>query len=202
MDVKKFQSKRPYLYHLTSDKNLANILKGKLLLSTKEIVKLSKTSDEILRRKRPVHITIEKGEIFFHIRDQRPISEKLLSGCLLDGLTLEEYYELLNERVFWWPTIDRLTKHFNRYAFEKPKIICVKTFELFDINAENIEFSRLNSGALRANSYLDGKAPGRGRSTFAPADKFDYGIGSVAEVTFLNQCKLPTKIQILQTPPK
>lgn len=200
MDIKEFQKKRPCLYHLTSNKNLTNISSGKLLFSTKQIVKLTKTSDEILRKKRTNHITIGDGETTFDIRDQRPISEKLLRGCLLDGMTLEEYYELLNERVFWWPTLDRLSRHFNKYAFEKPKIICVKTSELFEVNPDNVEFSRLNSGALRANSYLNGKAPDRGRSTFVAADKFEYGIGGVAEVTFLNQCKLPIKICILDNP--
>ena len=42
------------------------------------------------------------------IRDQKPMSDAALRRCLQDGMTPEEWYRLLNGRVFFWPTRSRL----------------------------------------------------------------------------------------------
>ncbi|MBA7553807.1 hypothetical protein ES705_46406 [subsurface metagenome] len=89
-------------------------------------------------------------------------------------------------------TIDRLKRHFNRYEGESPIILRFDTREIHDLN-DSIEYCRLNSGATRANSFLGGIAPKRGKDTFLPIDKFPFRVGQVAEVTVPYKCTIPIK---------
>lgn len=202
MEINNFIKKRPYLFHLTSKDNIKNIISTKKLYSTKCIVETTECPEpnKILKEKRMEHKIIKHNDITYMLRDQKPISEKLLKGCLEEGMTFEQYYEMLNERVFWWPTIDRLTRHYSRYESEKPKIIRVSTESVYKLNKSKIEFSHLNSGALRANPYLKGKSPKRGYNTFVIPSKFNYSTSKVAEVTFLWDCLLPDEIYISNSP--
>src|SRR5262245_53924072 len=44
------------------------------------------------------------------IRDNKPLLESRLSGCLEDGLAPEDWYRLLNQRAFFWLTRKRVDK--------------------------------------------------------------------------------------------
>jgi len=95
--------------------------------------------------------------------------------------------------------VDRLWKHYTRYANEKPIILRVSTEEVFACNGEP-KFCRLNSGATRANSYLGGIPPERGANSFLKASAFNLPIRDVAEVTFEKSCQLPSVVQFDYTP--
>jgi hypothetical protein len=189
MDLQKFIDQRPYLYHLTSEVNATNIIATKRLLSANQLITMAGVADidTIKRTKRTQHLnlTVDGKEIL--LRDQRPISEKALSKCLTNGWAVGDFLYHLNERIFMWPTLDRLWKHFNRYENEKPVIFRFTTKDILEAN-HNVKFSRLNSGATRANSHLGGKAPERGLNTFLNAEQFILPLREVAEVTFENYC--------------
>lgn len=203
MKLEEFITKKAFLYHLTDRANFDKIKADKELLSTEAIVNLSSLDDntksEFLSQRRKSHETIEIGEHKYHIRDQRPISPLNLVKCLTTGFSVKDFFRMLNNRVFFWPTIKRLNSHYKRYARENPIIIMVSTDELLKINPHS-EFCRLNSGATRSNSHLKGAPPERGNGTFLPAEEFKYTVGKVAEVTFPNNCKLPNKIYTGETP--
>lgn len=110
-----------------------------------------------------------------------------MAKCLTDGWNVGDFLYHLNDRVFMWPTLDRLWRHFNRYKSEKPVIFRFPTRELISLNP-HVQFCRLNSGATRANSYLGGKPPERGANTFLSAEKFGLSVRDVAEVTFQKYC--------------
>ncbi|MEL7585262.1 MAG: hypothetical protein AAGU19_01025 [Prolixibacteraceae bacterium] len=191
MDIQNFIRNRPYLYHLTSTENAERIIDQKRLFCTNELIRMS--GDElhlpIQRQKRSTHYELKIDGISYFLRDQRPISTKALGKCLTDGWTVGDFLYHLNDRVFMWPTLDRLWRHFNRYEAEHPVIFRFPTDALFAINP-HVEFCRLNSGATRANSYLGGKPPARGAQTFLPADRFEFTVGNVAEITFQKQCDI------------
>jgi hypothetical protein len=195
MKIEDFINKRPFLYHLTDVRNLELIKTNGLLLSTKSIVDKSRmdTNDKIsfIRNRRQFHSTVEIDNQTYFIRDQKPISLTNLQKCLTNDWSTGDFLQHLNSRVFFWPTIARLERHYNRYQTEKPVIIKVSSRLLLELNP-NADFCRLNSGATRSNSYLDGAPPKRGIETFLPADMYDNTVGSVAEVTFPNHCQLPT----------
>lgn len=194
MDLEKFIEQRPYLYHLTSKANSANIIKRRLLFSANQLITDSKLADlqKMKREKRFEHFSLNVGGTEIMLRDQRPISEKALSKCLTDNWLIGDFLYHLNDRVFMWPTEDRLFRHFKRYAHEEPIIFRFLTRAILEVNPD-AKFCRLNSGATRANSYLEGKAPDRGPNTFLSATDFNLPVRAVAEVTFIDKCFLPSK---------
>jgi len=189
MDLEKFIAKNPYLYHLTSATNAANIIKQRQLFSANELITLS--GDDRLqgfkREKRKQHLELTVCGTTISIRDQQPISPVALPKCLTDGWKIADFLYHLNDRVFMWPTEKRLWSHFKRYESEKPVIFRFSTREMLAANP-HVKFCRLNSGATRANSYLGGKAPERGPHTFQTINDYRLPVGSVAEVTFEGQC--------------
>jgi len=201
MDIDKFIEQRPYLYHLTSVENSKRIIQEKILVSTNELIDMSGNPDyfDIKRKRRIGHQEIVIGNKIYSLRDQRPISELALSKCLTHNWKVPDFLEHLNDRVFMWPTLDRLERHYNRYQNENPVIFRFPTNEIIALNP-NVKFCRLNSGATRANSYLGGKAPDRGPETFLPAPNYNLSIGSVAEVTFEQRCNIDCDFAIASNP--
>lgn len=192
MEIEEFVSKRPYLYHLTSAKNVENIIETGKLYSTSKIISMSNEAHnkELNNQKRDSSLVLIVKNKEYHIRDQKPISITVLSRCLTDGWKYTDFIGFLNKRVFFWPTINRLERHFNTYVAEKPIILRFNTQHLLELNS-HAQFCRLNSGATRCNSHLGGNAPERGSKTFLSALEYNLGIGTVAEVTFPGECTLP-----------
>jgi hypothetical protein len=201
IDLKLLPQKRPYLYHLTSKSNLPSIVSTKTLLSTS--VLLGQADDPSvnshLRVRRKNILQIEIGGRPVLIRDQRPLSEKALLKCLDGGLSPEDYYELLNDRVFLWVTLPRLSRHHDRYVSEDPVLLRFSTAAILQLNP-NVEFSRINSGATRANSRLGGIASRRGRATFQLAEDYVYKVSSIVEVTVRQRCFLPDRFEWASNP--
>jgi hypothetical protein len=201
MNIEKFIEKRPYLYHLTSSSNANLIIAEKRIYSANELIRMSKDEQHlpIQRKKRTNHYLLYINGNAYSLRDQKPISEKALAKCLTDGWEVSDFLYHLNNRVFMWPTLDRLRRHFNRYKEEKPVIFRFPTEKLLAINS-HVLFCRLNSGATRANSYLGGKAPARGRQSFLPADQFQHAVREVAEVTFPKYCDISMDLAYSSSP--
>jgi hypothetical protein len=203
MNIEEFIEKREFLYHLTDRRNFEIIRTNGILLSTKSIIARSNLSitdqQDFLRNKREEHSQIVIDNNSFHIRDQRPINIKNLIKTLTHGLSAYDFIEILNNRVFFWPTISRLSRHYERYSFENPIILKVATRSLISLNM-NSEFCDINSGATRSHPKWNGGPPPRGLDTFLSHDRVNYSINKVAEVTFPDHCLLPRSIFISDTP--
>lgn len=201
MEIEDFIQRRPFLYHLTDRRNLRSIIEEEELLSTQRIVELSGIAyaNEFLRTKRDDHFEILVGDIVYHIRDQQPINMNVLARSLTTGCSTDDFIYLLNGRVFFWPDVSRLERHFERYESEEPIIIRVSTADIFGINNPP-QFSKINSGATRCHPYYGGNAPTRGHNTFQVADVYNDIPRSVAEVTFIGSCSLPKTICTSNTP--
>lgn len=201
MDLEKFIRERPYLYHLTSASNAQLIIEKRQLFSTNELLRMAEDESvlEVSYKRRVGHYEVKINGASYFLRDQRPISEKALAKCLTDNWSVGDFLHHLNDRVFMWPTLDRLWKHFTRYEEEKPVIFRFPTQDLIALNP-HVLFCRLNSGATRANSYLGGKPPSRGAQSFLPAASFDFAVRDVAEVTFPKSCNLGVDISFSTAP--
>lgn len=193
MDIDKFAKLRPYLYHLTDSRNINSIVTQKKILSTKKIITDSSTPNKkkYLSSRRPEHDLIKINGFDFHIRDQRPISALVLGRSLTNNWTVGDFLAHLNKRVFFWPTLNRLTRHYDRYQNEHPVILRFNTKEILELNPD-AEFCHLNSGATRCSSHWQGNAPERGEDTFLIADAYQKKPATVAEVTIPEYCDLPT----------
>lgn len=82
------------------------------------------------------------------IRDQKPLRERNLQN-LLDGMTLEEYYRLLNGKTFFWVRKERLVRLLNARAYRKRShsVLTIDTKSLVSKHEKDIWFSHINSGA-------------------------------------------------------
>lgn len=203
MHIAKFVLSRPYVYHLSNRHNLEFILETGILYSTEEIANIVKleSKGEFLTTRRRGCINLSRGKRSFHVRDQDPLSEVILSKCLETGWTIPKYVALLNSKVFFWPTVGDLEKHYARYERVKEDLIILRlnTEELFSVNKQQPKFCHLNSGGPRASSWHDGKGSPRGSTTFRVADEYPFGPSTVREVTFERSCKLPS-IMIAKKP--
>ncbi|MFB9841106.1 DUF7002 family protein [Mucilaginibacter ginsenosidivorans] len=201
MNIDRFITLRPYLYHLTDRDNLPLILEYGKLLSTKKIIELSGNAAyvHINTARRSTHKKIVIGDRVFSIRDQKPISEKNLVKCLTDGWDCARFYDHLNDRVFMWSKPEYLNNHYKTYEHEGPIILRFNTDSILAANP-HVKFCRLNSGATRSSSHHNGAPPPRGIDTFQPAETFDFLPSQVKEVTFENECILTGDIYVSDSP--
>jgi len=144
------------------------------LLSTSALLDLFETQGEerfsIESEHRPNSVPIEHpiyGRAI--IRDQKPMRESALNNCLID-MTAREWFELLNGKVFFWPTRERLMRLLAARAYRnKPHcVLTIRTERLIAAKLENIKLSPINSGSTLYNPQP------RGSRTFLPLDKYPY----------------------------
>jgi hypothetical protein len=103
------------------------------------------------------------------IRDQIPMTESALEKCLIK-LTPREWYKLLNSRVFFWATKERLDRLFNAEAYRGKTqcIITIDTRRLLTLYSDRVMLSPINSGSTIF------KPQPRGKSTFLPMSEFPF----------------------------
>lgn len=204
MDILKFIALRPFLYHLTDEENVKNILKEGSLNSAAILAKRGLVPDvsNFLRTRRVGHYEINNGSFVARLRDQDPLFEKIVMKNLQGGWSFGDFVNSLNSRVFFWPTEKDLRIHYLRYENqgEFPQILKFSTADIFTINKIEPEFCRLNSGAPRCSSYYVEGAPPRGPQTFQKAPKYLGSPSSIREVTFLNTCILPKEFWLSSHP--
>lgn len=198
--ISRFISVRPYLYHLTSERNAERISKERILNSASRLF-ASANASHWEDRKRRQHVTLELDGIPIDIRDQSPLYEGKMS--LDGGWSFGRFIRELNSRVFFWPGRDEGMilhglRHFERYCCEKPVLLRVSTAATFEANRETVpHFCKYNSGSPRTTQ---GRGSPRGPRTFVSCDTADYSASQVVEVTFLERAHLPKDAHIGTTP--
>ena len=155
----------PRLYHMANEGTWES-LKRRGLLSTSALLDLFGISGRERYRiescHRPQSIDIHHAEYgTITIRDQAPMRESALEACL-DGVTLREWYELLNRKAFFWVTEARVHTLLaaRLYRNKQHTVVTVDTASLVAQHANDITLSPINSGSTLYNP------PPRGRHTF------------------------------------
>ena len=164
----------PTLYHLAERGNWPSIRRHGLL-STSALLDLygvqGPERDAIEGRRRPEGVRLAHpalGQAVIH--DQAPMDDAGLRKCLLDGLSPEDWYRLLNRKVFFWLTRTRLLRlldaKLNRDL--EHDVLELDTAALVEAYRGAITLSPINSGATRPFP-----AP-RGATTFLSIDAYPY----------------------------
>jgi len=98
------------------------------------------------------------------------MSDAGLKRCLQDGLKPRDWYELLNARVFFWATEERLERLLGADAYrERPHtVLTLDTRSLVTDHSDRIVLSPINSGCTRPFPHP------RGRSTFLPLREYPF----------------------------
>ncbi|MER8655516.1 hypothetical protein [Mesorhizobium sp. M0847] len=162
----------PRLWHMAADASWPAIQKYGLL-STSSLLDLygydgdKRLALESIKRAESVKI-IAPGLPGATVRDQKPMSDKALKKCLQDGLTPIEWYQSLNEKVFFWLTRARLQTLLAAYAHSPQIVLTLDTATVVAAHAENILLCPINSGSTIMNP-----AP-RGAESFLAIEDFPY----------------------------
>lgn len=151
MDLEELVQFYPRLYHMANDGTWATILKWGLLSTTALLDKFGTNGDErylIESCHRSDSVEIRHplyGSVV--IRDQAPMREAALRGCLRD-MTPQAWYELLNRKAFFWVTEARVQTLLNArlYRDNTHTVITIDTESLVREYADRVTLSPINSG--------------------------------------------------------
>lgn len=162
----------PKLYHVATQDAWPSILEHGLL-STTALLDLFEVPQEYRRkieetnRRESLAVTHPKyGTVW--IRDQKPMTDSALGRCL-SGLSLPQWYKLLNSQVFFWPTEARLHTFLNArpYRSHEHCVLTIDTKSLVNAHGDQVSISPINSGSTFYNPRP------RGATTFTPLTEFD-----------------------------
>jgi hypothetical protein len=193
MDVDELISLYPRLYHMAEGGSWPSIQRHGLMTTSQIVDAYSPTPEAraaILEQRRPRNVVLDHttlGQLV--IRDQAPLREQFLVGSLSD-LTVAQWLERLNNRVFFWLHPDKLSTLLGarRYRNLAHDVLTVDTASLIASHADQIRLSPINSGAT-----LYPNAPKRGRDTFATIGAYRYDLyrrrgikDAIAELAVIN----------------
>lgn len=163
-------SKYPKLYHMADNNSWPNIREHGLLSTSALLDKWEydgKEREIIESQHRPetvyIHHKIYSKAV---IRDQKAIDPSKLRSCLMD-MTEEDWYRLLNSKVFFWPDWQGLKWFLGATAYiNKPHVvITIDTRRLLRQYDDQITLSSINTGSTFPRKNYDNPEP-RGRGTF------------------------------------
>lgn len=164
----------PRLFHMAAGGSWSSIEQYGLLSTSALLDLFEITGEERLRveaQRRPQTVPLfHQAHGTVSIRDQKVLSEKKLVPKLTDGLTAEEWYRLLNSKVFFWVTERRLEVLLNARAYRQTQrlILEVDTESLLNAYANRVEFCAMNSGNTSPYAHP------RGIRTFLPLTEYPF----------------------------
>lgn len=148
------------IYHLAEAENWPSI-KAHGLLSASALLGLAgnQEADRLqLARHRTTRTVLSNGAI---VRDQGPMPAAALQRCLR-GMTPDEWYALLNSKVFFWADVERLNRHLHACRRHPQVVMVVDAARLLKRYAASAAVSPFNTGNARRQPAT------RGRTTFVP----------------------------------
>jgi hypothetical protein len=173
MDTRQLIADYPCLFHMAEIEAWPAILERGLLSTTAllDLLEIKGTKRAAIESQhRPESIIIDQpnhGSVV--IRDQKPLRPAVLER-VLDGMTAEEWYRLLNRKVFFWLTEARVRGLLRARAYRARShaVVVVDTAQLVARHEEDITLAPINAGATLYN------APRRGPATFLRILDYPY----------------------------
>lgn len=163
----------PRLYHMADGSSWEGLQRHGLL-STTALLDLFEVNGQkrstILGQQRTRCVIIEHpvhGRAV--IRDQKPLNRAKLEGCLSD-CSFAQWLALLNTRVFFWLTENRLKTLMcaREYCAAEHVVLILDTFRLATTYENAITLAPMNTGNTRPFAHP------RGLSTFTRMGKYPY----------------------------
>lgn len=96
------------------------------------------------------------------VRDQRPMPPSALLRCLDAGISPQAWYRLVNAKVFFWASIERLNRHLAACGDRPQTVIVVDSSRLLGRYGEAALVTAFNVGNARR------RPPARGTRSFVP----------------------------------
>lgn len=174
MDTESLIELYPRLYHMATADGWPSISTNGLWTTEQIAASAGLHDDEvdaILRQRRPQTVHIHHPVLGpVDIRDQKPLKLGFLEDSLTN-MSVEQWLETLNNRVFFWLHEDRLDTLLGARPYRNTEhdVLTIDTRSLVETHYENVRLSPMNSGATLFPSQLK-----RGADTFSPIRDFDY----------------------------
>ncbi len=164
----------PTLYHMAEAGTWPSIRRHGLL-STSALLDLYGVDGSARHRleaqRRPQGVALRRdGLEGAVIRDQKPMDDAGLARCLGGGLQPEDWYRLLNRKVYFWLTLARLARLLEARPYRSltHDVLELDAAALVSACRDAITLSPINSGATKPFP-----AP-RGPDTFLPIALYPY----------------------------
>lgn len=152
MEVERFLDLYPRLYHM-AEVNTWPSIRQHGLLSSNEVARLAGLGDKaelaLRRTHRPAKVPVQVDGIGnLVLRDQKPMEPDRLQGALIGGLAAADWYELINDRVFFWVSEERLLRLLKarEYLHLDHDVLTLNTASLLYANIERVRICHMNSG--------------------------------------------------------
>ncbi len=172
MDPSDLISRYPRVYHMAVDGSWPAI-QERGLLSTSALVDLYQPDEalrsEILTRVRRRSYVLERAGLpQVTVRDQLPL--KFLEDSLFEGVSVQDFLQALNSRVFFWPDRGRLEGLMNARAYRRhPQVVLtLDTASLLRAHPD-AELTPYNTGSVHVP-----RLPKRGPQTFRPIADYPF----------------------------
>jgi hypothetical protein len=169
-----FAERFPCLFHMAEAGSWPSIQRHGLL-STSALLDLFEVRGEqrvaLEARHRPESVTLHHPQHGMAVvRDQKPMDDRGLLRSLSGGLTPEDWYRLLNTRVFFWVRRERLMTLLDARAYrgKRQTVLTVDTARLLARHEASILLSPINSGATKPFPAQ------RGPDTFLPMARYPF----------------------------
>ncbi|MDN8006886.1 hypothetical protein QZM96_27775 [Burkholderia multivorans] len=151
MDLNTFVERYPTLYHMAERGAWPSIRARGLLSTTATLDYYNITGDERARHEvthRPEKVAIGPAGNQIILRDQKPMEPSRLEKALRGGVTPEEWYKFLNDKVFMWAQEHRLFGLLGARAYRKLEhdVLTIETAALMEKHADRIWLCPMNSG--------------------------------------------------------
>jgi len=174
MDPEELSSVYPFLYHMAEIGSWPGIRKYGLR-STSALLDLYDVRDgdrlKIEGCRRSEAVTISRtGLPSATIRDNRPLADSKLEKALAGTMPISDWYRLLNGKVFFWLTVERLVKLLSasNYANRTHIVLKVPTQDLLARTDLSVWLSPMNSGSTSPFGHP------RGPDTFKRITEFPF----------------------------
>jgi len=151
VDLEHFLEKHPRLYHMAEPGAWPGIQENGLL-STSALLDLygveGQRRVELESERRPALEQLHRRDLpGAVVRDQGPIVESKLRQALPEDISLRDWYEFLNGKVFFWATRDRLHRMARAYQDRPREVLVIDTRRFVDAYRDRIWLCHMNSGA-------------------------------------------------------
>lgn len=164
----------PTLFHM-AERGSWDSIRERGLLSTSALLDLYEVTgslrETIESTRRPTSVPLDaNGLPRAVVRDQIPMTDADLRRCLPDHMTPTNWYELLNAKVFFWLTRDRLHRLTGAAAYRDKShdVIEVDTRSVIEAHRDKIWFCPMNSGNTKPMPHP------RDESTFLRIEDYPY----------------------------
>ncbi|AKK65932.1 hypothetical protein QYY62_05445 [Xanthomonas campestris pv. campestris] len=150
MLLEKLIERYPYLYHMAEAGTWPSIQQRGLLSTTAALDALGVSGarrQALEGMHRPTMLALKPGapdDIV--LRDQRPMPPSRLAQALPTGLTTEQWYRLINSKVFFWVSEERLGRLLRSYGADEHDVLRVDTASLLSAHFDRTWLCHMNSG--------------------------------------------------------